>query len=255
MQGGERTVLPTPVGRLQLERVALAGHAPDYPILRHVEFELSAGKSLGVLGPSGSGKSSLAKIMVGVWSPSAGKVRIDGAELSQWDMDQLGACVGYLPQDVELFPGTVAENIARFQAEPGEDVLEAARRAHAYEMILKFPKGFDTLLGEGGIRISAGQAQRVGLARALFRRPRIVILDEPNANLDAEGEQALVQTLVQLQQEQTTVVLITHKPALVASLDYLMVLRDGRMEVMGPRDEVLARLSGAATPSLTKVGG
>ncbi len=253
-----RTPLPAPAGCLQLERIALAGHSPDSPILRHVEFDLPAGKSLGILGPSGAGKSSLAKIMVGVWSPSFGKVRVDGAEISQWDMQQLGSQVGYLPQDVELFPGTVAENIARFQAEAGEDVIEAARRAHAYEMILKLPQGFDTLLGEGGIRLSAGQAQRVGLARALFRHPRIVVLDEPNANLDADGEQALIQTLVEMKQEKTTVAMVTHKPSLVATLDYLLVLRDGRMELIGPRDEVLTRLSGATSvpaTGLSKGGG
>ena len=184
----------------------------------------------------------------GRWAPSAGKVRIDGADIAQWDMEQLGPYLGYLPQDVELFPGTVAENIARFQTQAGDDTVEAARRAHAYEMILKLPEGFDTLLGEGGIRLSAGQAQRVGLARALFRRPRIVVLDEPNANLDAEGEQALMQALIEMSQEQATVVMITHKPSLVGTLDFLLVLREGRMELLGPRDEVLARLSGAAAP-------
>lgn len=242
----ERTPLPSPRGHLQLERIALAGARPDSPILRHVEFELPAGKSLGILGPSGAGKSSLAKILVGIWPPGAGRIRIDGAELSQWDMEQLGPYLGYLPQDVELFPGTVAENIARFQSDAGEDVVEAARRAHAYAMILNLPQGFDTQLGEGGIRLSAGQAQRVGLARALFRRPRIVVLDEPNANLDAEGEQALLQALAEMKQEQATIVMVTHKPSLVASLDYLLVLRDGRMEIMGPRAEVMARLSGTA---------
>lgn len=239
-----RTPIPAPVGRLQLERISLAGHNPDSPILWHAEFDLAAGKSLGVLGPSGAGKSSLGKIIVGAWAPSKGKVRIDGAELDQWDMQQLGSHLGYLPQDIELFPGTIAENIARFLSDAGDDIIEAARRAHAYEMILKLPKGFDTRLGEGGIRLSAGQAQRIALARAIFRRPRLVVLDEPNANLDAEGEQALMQTLTEMSREQTTVVIITHKPSLVATLDYLLVLREGRMELLGPRDEVLARLTG-----------
>ncbi|MCK0505531.1 type I secretion system permease/ATPase [Aromatoleum anaerobium] len=246
---GERTPLPTPTGKLQLERIALAGRSPDFPLLRHVDFTLPASKSLGILGPSGAGKSSLAKVMVGVWAPSAGKVRIDGAEIAQWDVQQLGPHLGYLPQDVELFPGTVAENIARFDTQAGPEVVEAACRAHAYDMILKLPDGFNTLLGEGGIRLSAGQAQRVGLARALFRRPCIVVLDEPNANLDADGEQALVLTLAELRQERTTVVVITHKASLVAPLDYLLVLREGRMELLGPRDEVLARLSGSAQPA------
>jgi PrtD family type I secretion system ABC transporter len=245
----ERTPLPEPEGHLQLERIALASRNPDAPILRHVEFDLPAGKSLGILGPSGAGKSSLAKVMLGVWTPSTGRVRIDGAELGQWEIDRLGPYLGYLTQDVELLPGTVAENIARFRDNNSESVIEAARRAHAYEMILKLPQGFDTLLGEGGIQLSAGQAQRVGLARALYGHPRIVVLDEPNANLDAEGEQALIDTLLLLKQENTTLVMITHKPSLVATLDYLLVLREGRMELMGPRDEVLARLSGTPAPS------
>lgn len=248
----ERTPLPDPKGRIQLERIALAGHGPDAPILRHVEFNLPAGEALGILGPSGAGKSSLAKVLVGLWNPTAGKVRIDGAELGHWDPLQLGPRIGYLPQDVELLPGTVAENIARFQPDAGEDVVAAARRAHAYDMILKFPQAFETVLGEGGIRLSAGQAQRVGLARALFRLPCIVVLDEPNANLDAEGEQALIQTLMELKQNQTTVVMITHKPSLVATLNYLLVLRDGRMELVGPREEVLARL---ANPQIAPTKG
>jgi ABC-type protease/lipase transport system fused ATPase/permease subunit len=170
-------------------------------------------------------------------------VRIDGAELGQWDRDRLGRHFGYLPQDVELLPGTVAENIARFRPDAGSGVIDAARRAHVQAMIVKLPGGFDTLLGEGGIRLSAGQAQRVGLARALFGQPKVVILDEPNANLDSEGEAALLQTLGELRADGVTIVMVTHKPSLVASLDYLMVLRDGRVELLGPRDEVLARLA------------
>jgi PrtD family type I secretion system ABC transporter len=246
-----RTPLSALQGRVQLEGIALAGARPESFILRHVELDLPAGKSLGVLGPSGAGKSSLAKVLLGIWPPGAGKVRIDGADLAGWDMQQLGPRLGYLPQDVELFPGTVAENIGRFQAEAGADVIEAARRAHAYELILRLPQGFDTRLGEGGIRLSAGQAQRVALARALFRQPKIVVLDEPNANLDAEGEQALLQALAALKSEQSTVVMITHKPSLVASLDYLLVLREGRVELLGPRDQVLARLTGATPAAAT----
>lgn len=237
------TPLPEPVGRLQAERVALAGSRPDSPILRQVDVDLPAGRSLGILGPSGAGKSSLAKILLGVWAPTSGKVRIDGAELGQWDRDRLGRHFGYLPQDVELLPGTVAENIARFRPDAGSGVIDAARRAHVQDMIVKLPGGFDTLLGDGGIRLSAGQAQRVGLARALFGQPKVVILDEPNANLDSEGEAALLQTLGELRADGVTIVMVTHKPSLVASLDYLMVLRDGRVELLGPRDEVLARLA------------
>lgn len=244
-----RTPLPAPTGRLHLERVALAGSSPEAPILRHVEFDLAAGRSLGVLGPSGAGKSSLARLLVGIWPATTGKVRLDGADIGQWDPEALGPYLGYLPQDVEMFSGTVADTIARFQPDAGDDVVAAARMAHAYEMIVKLPQGFDTVLGEGGIRLSAGQAQRIGLARALFRQPRVVVLDEPNANLDAEGEQALVQTLAELKRLKTTVVMVTHKAALVATLDDLLVMRDGRMEMIGPRNDVMARLAGTAQPA------
>ena len=240
----QRQQLPPPLGRIQVERAFLAGSDKDHPILRQIDFDLPAGKSLGVLGPSGSGKSSLAKLIVGVWPPTSGHVRIDGAEISHWDEDQLGAHIGYLPQDVELFPGSIAENIGRFDTSKGDAILQAAQAAHAYELILRLPEGFDTRLGEGGIQLSAGQAQRIGLARALYGQPRIVVLDEPNANLDAEGEQALLQALSELKSQGSSVILITHKPSLVSSMDYLMLLREGRVELLGPRDEVLARLSG-----------
>ena len=240
----QRQQLPPPLGRIQVERAFLAGSDKDHPILRQIDFDLPAGKSLGVLGPSGSGKSSLAKLIVGVWPPTSGHVRIDGAEISHWDEDQLGAHIGYLPQDVELFPGSIAENIGRFDTSKGDAILQAAQAAHAYELILRLPEGFDTRLGEGGIQLSAGQAQRIGLARALYGQPRIVVLDEPNANLDAEGEQALLQALSELKAQGSSVILITHKPSLVSSMDYLMLLREGRVELLGPRDEVLARLSG-----------
>jgi len=240
----QRQPLPPPQGRVQVERAFLAGSDKDHPILRQVDFDLPAGKSLAVLGPSGSGKSSLAKLIVGVWPPTSGYVRIDGAEISHWDENQLGPHIGYLPQDVELFPGTIAENIGRFDATKSEAILQAARAAHAYELILRLPEGFDTRLGEGGIQLSAGQAQRIGLARALYGQPRIVVLDEPNANLDTEGEQALLQALAELKAQGSTVILVTHKPSLVSSMDYLMLLREGRVELVGPRDDVLARLSG-----------
>lgn len=247
LPGRAQTPLPDPVGRVQVENVSLAGLSPDQPLLRNIGFDLPAGKSLGILGPSGAGKSSLLKVTLGIWRAGAGAVRVDGADLDQWDADRLGQQLGYLPQDVELFPGTVAENIARFRPDSGEKVIEAARQAHAYEMILKLPYGFDTRIGEGAIQLSAGQAQRVGLARALFGKPCLVVLDEPNANLDAEGEQALVETLARLKHQGVTLIMVTHKPALVATLDYLLVLRDGRVDLMGPKDDVLARLTAPAT--------
>ena len=251
--GPAQTPLPDPVGRVQVENVSLAGPSPDQPLLRNIGFDLPAGKSLGILGPSGAGKSSLLKVTLGIWRAGAGVVRMDGADLDQWDADRLGQHLGYLPQDVELFPGTVAENIARFRADAAEHVIEAARQAHAYEMILKLPDGFDTRIGEGAIQLSAGQAQRVGLARALFGKPCLVVLDEPNANLDAEGELALVETLAQLKRQGVTLIMVTHKPALVTTLDYLLVMRDGRVDLMGPKDDVLARLAApAATPAAVR---
>ena len=239
-----RQPLPAPEGRIQIERAYLAGPSQNHPILRQVDLDLPAGKSLAILGPSGSGKSSLARLIVGIWQPTSGHVRIDGAELGHWDRSSLGRHLGYLPQDVELFPGTVAENIGRFDTTDAGAILAAAKAAHAYELILRLPEGFDTRLGEDGIQLSAGQAQRIGLARALYGKPRIVVLDEPNANLDAEGEQALLMALHSCKLEGTTLIMITHKPSLVTTMDYLLVMREGRVEVLGPRDEVLAKLAG-----------
>jgi PrtD family type I secretion system ABC transporter len=250
-----RQALPTPEGRIQVERIYLAGSAKDHPILRQVDFDLPAGKSLGILGPSGSGKSSLAKLIVGVWPSTSGHVRIDGADIRHWDETQVGPHIGYLPQDVELFPGSIAENIGRFDTADGEAILQAAKAAHAYEVILRLPDGFNTSLGDGGIQLSAGQAQRIGLARALYGQPRIVVLDEPNANLDAEGEQALIQALTELKAQRSTVILITHKPSLVAGMDYLLVMREGRVEVLGPRDEVLAKFGVSTMPHPSATSG
>jgi PrtD family type I secretion system ABC transporter len=237
------TALPPPRGYLRVENVALSGLTPDHPIIRHAAFELQPGESLAILGPSAAGKSSLAKLIVGVWKPSVGHVRLDGADITQWPREALGRYVGYLPQDVELLPGTVAENIARLGPVDGDAVVAAAQRSHAHHMILQLPKGYETLIGEGGIQLSAGQAQRVGLARALYGNPRLVVLDEPNANLDAEGEDALLRTLRTLHDEGATTVMITHRPSLVGSIDKLLVLAAGRMERFGPRDEVLAAIT------------
>lgn len=236
------TRLPEPQGRLGVERVALAGKTPDRPILRHVALELGPGESLAVVGPSASGKSSLAKLIVGVWQPSAGAVRLDGADVSQVDREHFGRHVGYLPQDVELFPATVSENIARLGEIDSEAVIAAAQLAGVHDMVLRLPQGYDTPLGDGGHVLSGGQMQRIGIARALYRMPRLVVLDEPNANLDAEGEERLMHTLRALRLARVTLVLITHKPGLLADIDKVLVLRDGQMEQFGPRHEVLARI-------------
>lgn len=245
-----RQELPDPQGRVQVENVFLAGHSREHPILRNVDFLLPAGRSLAIIGPSGSGKSSLAKLVAGVWLPASGHVRIDGADLRHWNENRLGRWLGYLPQDVELFSGTVAENIGRFDASDARAIVDAAQAAHAYELILRLPEGFETRIGEGGIQLSAGQAQRIGLARALYGGPRLVILDEPNANLDADGELALVQALAGLKARGATVILITHKPSLVGTMDDLLVLREGRIDAYGTRDEILRRLQAANMPAV-----
>jgi PrtD family type I secretion system ABC transporter len=237
------TPLPAPRGDLAVERVVYAFPGAERPALRGVSFSLPAGDSLGVIGPTAAGKSTLARLIVGVWKPVSGAVRLDGADVSTWQREQLGAHVGYVPQMVGLFAGTVAENIARLAEPDAAAVIRAAQSAHAHEMILRLPKGYDTGIGEGGAALSPGQRQRVALARALYGEPRLVVLDEPNANLDTEGDEALVQAMRNLKQAGVTVVVIAHRPSLLAGVDKLLVLKDGVAEMFGPRAEVMARVT------------
>ncbi len=234
--------LPAPEGRISVERVTLAGATPDRPIIRGVAFELAAGESLAVIGPSASGKSSLARLIVGVWTPTTGAVRLDGAEIAKLDRDHLGPYLGYLPQDVELFPGTVAENIARLGELDSDAVVKAAQYAQAHDFILRLPQGYDTQIGGGSFTLSGGQMQRIGLARALYGQPKLVVLDEPNANLDAEGEASLQHVVRRLRQDKITLVLVTHRPALLDQIDKVLVMREGAQEAFGPREEVLAKV-------------
>jgi PrtD family type I secretion system ABC transporter len=233
--------LPAPAGHIRAEGVVFVMKTGDPPILRGVSFELAAGQSLGIIGPSAAGKSTLARVLAGVWKPTAGVARLDGADVAQWDRAALARHLGYLPQDVELFPGTVGENIARLADAPSEAIVSAAERAHAHEMILRLPHGYDTEVGEGGVLLSPGQRQRVALARALLGEPRLVILDEPNANLDGEGEEALLESMEGLKRDGVTVLIISHKPSLLAGVDQLLALNGGRVEMFGPRAEVMAR--------------
>ncbi|MBC7802529.1 MAG: type I secretion system permease/ATPase, partial [Candidatus Parcubacteria bacterium] len=205
--------LPAPQGRLSVEKVVFA-RDPAKPVLQGVSFDLEAGEALGIIGPSGAGKSTLARVLLGLWSPSSGSVRLDGASIADWSPDQIGPHLGYLPQDVELFAGTLGDNIARLEdaAERSEEVIAAAQRAHVHELVLGFPKGYETELGEGGSALSGGQRQRIALARAVFGSPRLVVLDEPNSNLDSDGEDALVRTLARLKEERVTVIVISHRP-------------------------------------------
>ena len=234
--------LAAPIGRLEVERVVY-GTAPMRPaLIKRVSFALEAGESLGLMGPSASGKTTLIRLILGISRPQAGAVRLDGADIALWDRDALGPYVGYLPQDVELFAGTVAENIARLGPVVSSRVLEATRLAHAHEMILRLPDGYDTEIGEAGALLSGGQRQRIALARALYGEPRLVVLDEPNANLDAEGEAALKSALSDLKTRGVTLIMVGHRPALMSQLDKLAVLKDGALEAFGPSSALLPRL-------------
>jgi ATP-binding cassette subfamily C exporter for protease/lipase/ATP-binding cassette subfamily C protein EexD len=236
------TRLPALQGAIQAEKITFAIKRDQPPLIRAVSFELAPGEMMGLVGPSGSGKSTLLRLLTGVWRPLAGTVRLDGNDLQHWHPEELGPQIGYLPQDIELFPGTVSENIARMAEMDSEKVIEAARGAGAHEMIQRLKDGYDTEIGPGGAVLSGGQRQRVGLARALYGNPCIVILDEPNAFLDAEGESALVTTLRQLRAANVTIIVVTHKPSLLVDADKLLVLRDGAVAAFGPRQEVLAKL-------------
>ncbi|MCZ8384323.1 type I secretion system permease/ATPase [Achromobacter xylosoxidans] len=237
--------LPEPKGALRLEGVTVTPPGAAQPTLVNVSFSLEPGQVLGVVGPSGAGKSTLARLVAGVWPARLGTARLDGADLRQWERGRLGEWLGYVPQDVELFSGTVAENIARFPA-PDSDgevlaqrVIDAARMAGAHDMILALPRGYDTPIGTGGQGLSGGQRQRIALARALYGRPRLVVLDEPNASLDDAGEQALLDALGRLREAGATVVLVTHRPKVLAATTHLLLLRDGQAQRFGATHEVL----------------
>jgi PrtD family type I secretion system ABC transporter len=243
------TDLPAPQGRLEAENASFAFPGAERPALRNVSFRLGAGESLAIIGPSASGKSTLARLLVGLWRPGVGVVRLDGADVGTWPREKLGPLLGYLPQDVELFDGTVAENIARLGEPDGAAVVSAAQRAEVHELVLRLPKGYDTVLGAGGQALSPGQRQRIALARALYGAPRLVVLDEPNANLDHEGHLALSRVLQRLLEDRVTVVLVAHRPSLLAGIGHVLVLRDGAVEAFGPRAQVLRRVVPVAPPA------
>jgi ATP-binding cassette subfamily C protein/ATP-binding cassette subfamily C protein EexD len=241
--------LPAPEGRLSVEKLTYRVAGRDDPILSNVNFALNAGEALAVIGPSAAGKSTLARLLVGVLPPTAGVVRLDGADVYRWPRDHFGRHAGYMPQDVELFPGTVAANIARFRALPSETVVEAARRAGVHEMILRLPRGYETELGENASVLSAGQRQRVALARAILEMPKLLVLDEPNSNLDSVGEGSLVDCLKQLRANGTTIVVVSHRINTVSFVDKILALNNGMVEAFGPRADVLARF---ARPAVVK---
>lgn len=237
--------LPAPAGQLKLEGVSAAPPGGRTAVLHGLTFSIEEGDVVGVIGPSASGKSTLARVMVGVWPAVVGTVRLDGADIHQWDKDQLGPHVGYLPQDIELFGGSIAENIARFGQIESEKVIEAATLAGVHEMILRLPQGYDTLVGDRGAGLSGGQKQRIGLARALYGNPSLIVLDEPNSNLDDIGEAALKVAIDRLRTAGKTVVLITHRTSIIAATTKLLLLVEGQLRLFGPTQHVLAELSKA----------
>jgi ATP-binding cassette subfamily C protein len=240
--------LPRPKGRLSVEGLTYVPPLSSKPILRGVTFAIEPGEVLGVIGPSGAGKSTLSRHLVGVLAPSAGAVRLDGADISSWVKTSLGRHIGYLPQDIELFADTVAANISRFQEGEDKEVILAARMAGVHEMILRLPDGYDTQVGEGGAILSGGYRQRIGLARAIFASPGLVVLDEPSSNLDADGDAALADCILHLKKRGTTVVIVSHRPATIGVVDKILVLRDGVAEMFGPRAEIMSRLTRPVTP-------
>jgi ATP-binding cassette subfamily C protein len=250
-----RTVLPAPKGKLDVEQVGVRG-PEGRAIIVGVSFTATPGEVLGIVGPSGSGKTTLAKVVAGAIKPDVGTVRIDGAQRSDWDQDELGRFVGYLPQEASLFEGTIKENIARFQSwladDPGSvdaDVVAAAKLANVHELILKMPQGYDTYLGPLGAGLSSGQSQRIALARALYRSPPILVLDEPNAFLDAEGEAALLRALDSARKGRATILLIAHRKSVLEIADRLLVLEDGKPKMLGPMSDVVVRLGSAGAES------
>lgn len=247
--------LPRPKGALVLENAVAAAPGSSVPILKNVNLSINPGEVVAVIGPSASGKSTLARLLVGVWPAASGSVRLDGADVSRWNKDDLGPYLGYLPQDIELFDGTVAENIARFGAVEPDKVIAAARATGVHELILKLPKGYDTPLGDGGSTLSGGERQRIGLARAWYGEPSVIVLDEPNSNLDDQGEAVLIEAIKGLQGKACTVVIISHRMTTLAVADKILVMHEGAAKIYGPRDQVLAAMKSAGAAVRPAEGG
>ncbi|WP_426116467.1 type I secretion system permease/ATPase [Pseudomonas sp. DSP3-2-2] len=241
-----RMALPAPEGNVTVENMIVGAPGSRSAIIKGISFAVQAGTVVGVIGPSASGKSTLARALLGIWPPQHGSVRLDGADISNWDKSELGPYIGYLPQDIELFEGTISENIARFGEVDAELVVQAAKVAGVHEMILLLPDGYDTVIGSDGVNLSGGQRQRIGLARAIYGTPRLIILDEPNSNLDEVGERALSYALEYLKATGATIFVITHRTNILSQLDRLLVMKDGLLSMYGPSEQVIAELSAKA---------
>lgn len=235
--------LPRPAGKISVENIMAGPPGSKVAVIKGLSFVIEPGEVLGIIGPSGSGKSTLARLLVGVWPAVAGKIRLDGADIYQWNKDELGPHIGYLPQDIELFAGTISENIARFGEIDAEKVVMAARQSSVHEMILAMPQGYDTVLGDGGMGLSGGQKQRIGLARALYGDPSLIVLDEPNSNLDDIGEHALLKTIIDLRKRGKTIIVITHRTRILAATTRLLLLHNGVMKLFGTTEEVMSNLA------------
>jgi PrtD family type I secretion system ABC transporter len=241
--------LKPPARSLVVQNAAVAPPGQQKIVCQDINFTLAAGKALGVIGPTASGKSSLARMLVGVWAPGRGTVRLDGATLDQWSPETLGRHVGYVPQDVELFEGTVAQNIARFDEPADADaVIAAAHAAGVHDLIINLPDGYETMIGDHGSALSAGQAQRIALARALYRDPFLVVLDEPNSNLDAEGDEALTRAILGLRARGAITIVVAHRPSAIAGVDYILIMAKGRQQQFGPKEEILTRITAQNSP-------
>jgi ATP-binding cassette subfamily C protein EexD len=246
----EHMQLPDPTGTIQIENAVVVPPGSKVPVIKGFNIAINKGDIVGVLGPSGAGKSTLARAVLGIWPTANGSIRLDGAEIFNWDREHLGGFIGYLPQDIELFEGTISENIARFGEVDPEKVVEAAKMADVHDLILRFPEGYDTVIGATGGNLSGGQRQRIGLARALYGDPVLVVLDEPNSNLDEQGEGALENALTALKQKQTTVLIITHRQNVLSRVDKLLILKDGALVVYGPKDQVISYLQQQQTAAM-----
>ena len=252
----QQLALPKPISSVAVEGVAVVPPGGKKPVVQDMAFRLGKGNGLGIIGPSACGKSSLARALVGVWGTAYGTIRLDGAALDQWPTEALGRHIGYLPQDVQLFSGTIAQNIARFEPEADpEHVIAAAKAAGVHELILRLSEGYETEIGEGGGALSAGQRQRIALARALYRDPFLVVLDEPNSNLDAEGDEALTQAIRSVRARDGIAIIIAHRPSALAGVDLLMVMSQGKGQLFGPKDEVLAKIARPAVAAPLKAVG